>query len=191
MGIQKNIEIDGKHGRPILTDVLWSNEAPIKTVIVFCHGYKGFKDWGAWNQMGEQFMQMGYCFVKFNFSFNGGTVEQPIDFPDLNAFGNNNYSIELDDLKVVLDWIETSLQNKIRASDPKLFLMGHSRGGGICAIKSEEDERIDGLITLASVSDFKKRFNEGSEEFETWKQTGVKYVLNGRTKQDMPHFFQT
>ena len=27
-------------------------------------------------------------------------------------------------------------------------------------------------------------------ELAVWKKTGVKYVLNGRTKQQMPHFYQ-
>ena len=55
-------------------------------LIIFCHGYKGFKDWGAWNLMAEAFAKIGFCFIKFNFSHNGGTIEQPIDFPDLEAF---------------------------------------------------------------------------------------------------------
>jgi len=69
-------------------------------------------------------------------------------------------------------------------------LIGHSRGGGICAIKASENKQIKGLITWAGVSDFKIRFNENSEEFNEWKDKGVKYVENKRTKQQMPHFFQ-
>ena len=33
-------------------------------------------------------------------------MDQPIDFPDLEAFGNNNYTKELDDLRSVIDWVE-------------------------------------------------------------------------------------
>ena len=51
---------------------------------------------------------IGIAVLKFNFSHNGGTVEQPIDFPDLEAFGHNNYTKELDDLNQVLDWVETT-----------------------------------------------------------------------------------
>ena len=40
----------------------------------------------------------GFAFVKFNFSHNGGTIENPIDFPDLKAFGNNTYGKEVADL---------------------------------------------------------------------------------------------
>ena len=46
----------------------------------------------------KTFAASGIAVLKFNFSHNGGTVEQPIDFPDLEAFGHNNYTKELDDL---------------------------------------------------------------------------------------------
>jgi pimeloyl-ACP methyl ester carboxylesterase len=140
--------------------------------------------------MAKQFAEAGFCFIKFNFSHNGGTLQQPIDFPDLEAFGNNNYSIELDDLDCVLNWIYVSLDLKTKVNFDDITLIGHSRGGGIAVIKSEEDFRIKKLITLAGVSDFKVRFNEGSKEFLEWKDKGIKYVLNGRTHQQMPHYFQ-
>lgn len=186
----KNIAIQSKHQKPILIDVFYLDNDFRKPIVVFCHGYKGFKDWGAWNIMAKQFAEAGFCFIKFNFSHNGGTPEQPIDFPDLEAFGNNNYSIELDDLDCVLNWIYVSLDLKTKVNFDDITLIGHSRGGGIAAIKSEEDSRIKKLITLASVSDFKARFNEGSKEFMEWKDKGIKYVLNGRTHQQMPHYFQ-
>ena len=98
--------------KPILLDYyipLNGNKCPI---IIFAHGYKGFKDWGAWSLMGKEFTKAGLCFIKFNFSHNGGTVDQPIDFPDLEAFGTNNYSKELDDLGDVMDWIISNLKNE-------------------------------------------------------------------------------
>lgn len=185
-----NIIIEGKHNKPILVDICYlSNNRP-KPIIIFCHGYKGFKDWGAWNLMATAFAEAGFCFIKFNFSYNGGTQEQPIDFPDLEAFGNNNYTKELDDLDTVINWVYENTVLKKEANINNITLLGHSRGGGVVTIKAEEDTRIKSCISLAGISDFKARFNEGSTEFTTWKQTGIKYVENGRTKQQMPHYFQ-
>ena len=31
-----------------------------KPLVIFCHGYKGFKDWGAWNLMAEAFRKQIY-----------------------------------------------------------------------------------------------------------------------------------
>ncbi|MEJ2112852.1 MAG: alpha/beta fold hydrolase [Flavobacteriaceae bacterium] len=186
----KNIIIPGKHDKPILIDVHYTENDVHKPIVVFCHGYKGFKDWGAWNIMANYFAGVGFCFIKFNFSYNGGTVDQPIDFPDLEAFGNNNYTKELDDLESVIDWV-TSNPNISKVGDTKnISLIGHSRGGGIATIKAEEDHRISNIISLAGVSDFKARFHLDTNEFEQWKKAGVKYVENGRTKQQMPHFYQ-
>lgn len=185
----KNSIIDGKHQKPIVTDVFYNETNQPKKVVVFCHGYKGFKDWGAWNLMAESFAKAGFFFIKFNFSHNGGTPEQPIDFPDLEAFGNNNYTKELDDLESVLDWISinTDFENEINSTD--ISLIGHSRGGGIVLLKANEDPRIKEVITLASVCDFGSR-SSVTGDLENWKTEGVKYVVNGRTKQQMPHFYQ-
>jgi len=180
--------IDGKHQKPILIDTTRDLNQENPPIVIFCHGYKGFKDWGAWNLMAEAFAKAGFFFVKFNFSYNGGTVEQPIDFPDLDAFGNNNYTKELDDLECVIDWIFKG--HVIKSVDlSNTSLMGHSRGGGIVCIKAEEDSRITRVISLAGVSSYGKRTST-TGDLEQWKKDGVKYVLNGRTNQQMPHYYQ-
>jgi pimeloyl-ACP methyl ester carboxylesterase len=189
MKVIKNIIVKGKHGKPIVTDVFFKEDKRPKNLLIFCHGYKGFKDWGAWNLMATAFSNLGFFFVKFNFSHNGGSVEKPIDFPDLEAFGNNNYTKERDDLQSVIDWVVTSsdFKNEINCAD--ISLMGHSRGGGTVLIKAAEDRRITKVISLAGVSDYGSRFPK-KEDFKKWVETGVFYVKNGRTKQEMPHFYQ-
>ena len=179
-----------KHEKSILIDVSYDPYKKKQPIVIFCHGYKGFKDWGAWHLVADAFAKSGCFFIKFNFSHNGGTIEQPIDFPDLEAFGNNNYIKELDDLKSVLDWITStnSPYNTFIDSD-KVTVIGHSRGGGIAMIKTSEDPRITRLITWASVCDYEDRFLKG-EALENWKNDGIFYVQNGRTKQQMPHYFQ-
>lgn len=189
MAITKNISIPGKHNKPIVTDVFYKENNTQKPSVIFCHGYKGFKDWGAWDLMAKAFAEAGFFFIKFNFSHNGGTIEQPIDFPDLEAFGNNNYTKELDDLETVIDWVcsNTTFENNVDLST--INLIGHSRAGGIVTIKAEEDTRIKKVVSLAGVSSFGKRTST-SGDLEQWKKDGVKYVLNGRTKQQMPHYYQ-
>ncbi|MDC1533912.1 alpha/beta fold hydrolase [Polaribacter sp.] len=189
MKILKNFVIQGKHQKPIVTDVFYNETQQSQKVIIFCHGYKGFKDWGAWNLMAERLANAGYFFIKFNFSHNGGTLEQPIDFPDLEAFGNNNYTKELDDLQSVLDWISNNSQFKNTVDSNQISIIGHSRGGGIVTLKAAQDPRVKNIISLASVCDFASRSSTNSD-LSAWKKTGVKYVLNGRTKQQMPHFYQ-
>lgn len=189
MQIDKNFVLHRTNKKPILLDTFYSKKFFNQPIIIFCHGYKGFKDWGAWNLMAKSIADAGICFVKFNFSHNGGTMENPIDFPDLEAFGNNNYSIELNDLNDVINWVTTEFKDNLYIDTSNLILLGHSRGGGIAILKAKEDLRIKKLITLASVCDFAKR-TATIGDLKEWKKTGVKYVLNGRTKQQMPHFYQ-
>ena len=187
--INKNLVLKRENNKPIVWDAFFNNNNNKKPLVIFCHGYKGFKDWGAWNVMAKEFATQGYCVIKFNFAYNGGTVEQPIDFPNLNAFGNNNYTKELDDLDSVLNWVEANLSSNNNINTNNITLLGHSRGGGIVTIKAEEDSRISNIISLAGICDFGKR-TATIGNLEEWKKEGVKYVLNGRTKQQMPHFYQ-
>lgn len=189
MHIEKNILLERVNNKPILIDTFHNPNKTDQPVVIFCHGYKGFKNWGAWDLMGQKIAASNHCFIKFNFSHNGGTVDNPIDFPDLEAFGHNNYTKELNDLKDVMDWVQIYFKNNPSIDINHIYLIGHSRGGGIAIIKASEDDRVKKLVTLASVSDFGNRF--GTEnEIQEWKESGVKYVQNGRTKQQMPHFYQ-
>jgi pimeloyl-ACP methyl ester carboxylesterase len=189
MTIEKNIILERKDKKPILIDTFYSEEKQNQPIVIFCHGYKGFKDWGSWNLMAETFAKAGFCFIKFNFSHNGGTMDNPIDFPDLEAFGHNNYTKELDDLDDVISWSQNKFKTDSNINTNNIVLVGHSRGGGIAIIKASEDSRVTKLITLASVCDFGKR-TATIGDLKEWKTEGVKYVLNGRTKQQMPHYYQ-
>ena len=181
--IAKNqIVIENIGKKSILADVSFLGSCLDKPVVIFCHGYKGFKDWGAWNLVADYFANKGFIFVKFNFSHNGGTLEHPIDFPDEESFGKNTYSQELEDLGHVIDYCISSFSIK------QVCLIGHSRGGGISVLKAGQDNRVSKLCTWAGVSDFKSRFPKG-EKLEEWKSNGVMYVLNGRTKQNLPHYY--
>lgn len=179
---QKNIIL--KSEKEFLADAIFLNSEEQLPLIIFIHGYKGYKDWGTWELMGEKFAKAGFYFVKFNMSRNGTTIENPNDFADLEAFGQNNYSKELEDLELVI----THLKNQKEVDSQNVILLGHSRGGGISIIKASENKSITKLITLASVSTL-DRFPK-NEAFENWKKDGVYYIENARTKQKMPHYFQ-
>jgi alpha-beta hydrolase superfamily lysophospholipase len=128
--------------------------------------------------------------VKFNFSHNGGTPQQPVDFPDLEAFAENNYSIELEDLTRMIDLVSQENSFNTDVKKGAIHLIGHSRGGGIVLIKAEEDTRISKVATWAGVCDYKIRFKEDTLEFKNFRKTGTFYVENARTKQQMPHHWQ-
>lgn len=190
MIILKNKILHEKGKRATLYDVYQDGLSSNKPVVIFCHGYKGFKDWGAWHLVAEEFAKAGFFFVKLNFSHNGGTIDQPIDFPDLEAFANNNFSLELDDIDRLITHLGENTEYQTIADLNNISLIGHSRGGGIVLIKAAENLKIKKVITWAGLSDFKVLFQEDSENFKQWQRDGIYYVENTRTKQQLPHYFQ-
>ena len=185
LNIDRNIIITNTETRDFLADAFYLESSAKLPLVIFAHGYKGYKDWGAWDLMATKFAEAGFFFVKFNFSHDGTTIDQPKDFADLEAFGNNNFSKEMSDYDEVLN----HFYNHPKIDQAKIAIIGHSRGGGITLIKAFEDERVKLLITLAGVSNFKYRF-PSQDRFDEWKNSGVMYSENKRTHQQMPHYFQ-
>ena len=157
-----------------------------KKVIIFCHGFKGFKDWGCWNLVANYFVNNGFNFLKFNFSHNGTTLENTSQISDLNTFSKNNYSIELSDITRVIDFV---LSGKISVKMSNIFIIGHSRGGGIACLGTQNYPQISKLVTWAGVANFKDRF-PNNEELENWKEVGERFIVNSRTKQMLPQKYQ-
>ncbi len=187
MNAQKNIQLLSPSGRPLLADLYYHANGIPKPVIVFIHGFKGFKDWGCWNLFAEAFTNAGFVYVKFNFSHNGVTTEKPTEFADLEAFGRNTYSKELADLDMVISWL---CQGKapIPAEEmdtSRLGLAGHSRGGGIALLQAARDARVKAVATWAGVDNLAFLW-ESNPALEAWKQQGVIHIFNARTGQEMP-----
>lgn len=150
--------------------------------IVFAHGYKGFKDWGAWPIMGDMFAQEGWEFVRFNFSHNGHVLPDLNECSDALAWRKNTYSKEKSDLEEILLIATESCE-----PNEKVIVIGHSRGGGVAALAAS-NSHVDGIVLLASVSDFARRFPVGAK-LDTWRNTDRLEVVNGRTQQVLSHSF--
>ena len=185
---KESLIINGSRTKKILIDVNFNHNFKKKPIVIFSHGFKGFKDWGPFNKMAENFAEKNFFFIKFNFSFNGTSIENPNDFVDLDAFGNNNFSIELDDLNLVINWINDNSKFSNEIDTNNINLLGHSRGGAISILKSNEDSRINKVISWASPSNFINRMDKS--KLDIWKKSGVAYIFNSRTNQNMPLFYQ-
>ncbi len=184
-----NFLIENKDHPPILAD-LFLSPAKKAPVVVYCHGYKGFKDWGHLPYIAPYFSVHSMHFLKFNFTHNGTSLNQPDEFVDLESFAENNYSRELLDVEKVIDYLFSDRNaDKEKMDLNQVYLMGHSRGGGIAILVASKDKRIKKLVTWAAVSDFARRFPIG-KAMSKWKEEGVFYIKNSRTKQNLPHNYQ-
>jgi dienelactone hydrolase len=156
-------------------------------VLIFLHGFKGFKDWGHFPLVAEFLSRSGFAVVKFNFSHNGTTPENQTEFADLEAFGKNTFSLELSDLNVVIDDIFWRGGKELNCDPNRIGLIGHSRGGGIALLSAYHDKRVKAVATWAALCDFEPRVNP--PELIEWKKNKVLYEMNSRTGQQMPVYF--
>jgi pimeloyl-ACP methyl ester carboxylesterase len=190
---KEEVVIKGKHPLPITLDVNYyfnPKQPELKRpLVIFCHGFKGFKDWGTFNLIAKYFALEQFFLVKLNFSHNGTSPENLSDIHDTEAFGLNNFEIELDDLGTVIDWLADSKNPYFNQYDfNNLNLVGHSRGGALVMLKSVEDKRVQKVACWAPVNDLEKYMY--LSDIEKWKSTGVSYVENKRTGIELPLYFQ-
>lgn len=184
--VKKNLWFVGANDRQSVLDIYIPKSGKKSPLLIFLHGFKGFKDWGHFPLICKAFANKGLAVLSFNFSHNGGTVENPIDFPDLEAFSENTYSKELEDVSLILEWITKHKSTHFGEVDlANISILGHSRGGGIALLAANRLPEIKSVITWASVADYKKRLPKAND-LSKWKEAGVRFIKNGRTHQDMP-----
>ena len=189
MILQKEFVLQGSKGKPILLDVTFDDEIkkPLPTVI-FCHGFKGFKDWGTFNFIDQYFAKQGFCFAKFNFSHNGTSLSCPTDFVDVEAFGNNNFLFELQETKSVINFLLKHDFKNFEIDTNNLSIIGHSRGGGTAILAGAQHEAIKKIIGWAPVHEFLKYWD--ATTLEKIKRDGVLWIENSRTQQRLPMYYQ-
>ncbi|TPE42830.1 alpha/beta hydrolase family protein [Pontibacter mangrovi] len=179
-----------EHGRPFTADATYRPDNTPKPVVIFTHGFKGFKDWGHFNLLATYFAKQGFVFIKFNFAYNGTTVDNYADMHDMEAFGQNNFSLELDDMQALIDLLHSD-NPPVEATEldlSRIYLIGHSRGGGAVILKAAEEPRVKAVATWAAVNRYDNRWDE--LHMDKWKEEGVQYVQNARTGLQMPLYYQ-
>lgn len=177
MFIVEDFEIKGFGSLPIKGDITYANTYP-DYVVIFVHGFKGFKDWGTHHLTANYFASKSIYFLKFNFSHSGVNPNDLSDVNDLELFAKNTPSKELYDLDQVISFAANKFPHL------QIVLLGHSRGGALSILQAAKDKRVIKLITWASIASFRNLWKQ--EDEENWKETGVNHVLNGRTGEKMP-----
>ena len=185
MEILRNIALKGAQNKPFSADVYFTLNSFYKPVVIFNHGFKGFKDWGIWDLVAKRFAKEGFAFIKFNQSHNGVTAKKPLEFTDLNAFGKNTYSNELADIQAVVDWVGNSPSLPLDlVNKDKIYLLGHSRGGSSAILAASRSTKIKRVASWAAFKDIGERFNIPA--YAAWQNEKTCYIENSRTGQKMP-----
>lgn len=175
----REFSLNGADGKIIIGDITSDDKNPKAPIVLFIHGFKGFKDWGAHNLVATHFASNGYRYIKFNLSHSGVPADDLGDVTDMESFASNTVSKELFDVNAVLDFIEKSY-----GKNTEINIIGHSRGGGLAIIQAANDVRINKLITWSAISNFNSLWKK--EQEATWKKTGKIFITNARTNEQMP-----
>lgn len=178
--IRQTVRLEPRPGDVIRGDVRLPEGPPPRSAIVVVHGFKGFKDWGFFPYVCDGLAASGHAVVSFNLSHNG-VGEDLLEFTELERFGANTLSLELDD---VLYMVDQTLTGAVLPTRPRrVGVLGHSRGGGQAVLAAAADDRIQAIATWAAVSDFDRWSDEAKAE---WRADGRIWIMNSRTGQQMP-----
>lgn len=178
--IERPFTLEPRPGDRIRGDVRIPDGPPPRTAVVVVHGFKGFKDWGFFPWVCTELAAAGHAVVSFNMSHNG-IGRDGLSFTELDRFGANTFSLELDEILHVLD--DVARGGLLPRRPDRIGLLGHSRGGGMSILAAGEEGRVDALATWAAIS----HFDRWSEEMKAeWRADGRRWVLNSRTGQQMP-----
>ncbi|WP_433945402.1 alpha/beta hydrolase [Paenibacillus sp. SN-8-1] len=125
-----------------------SRDSEPQSLIILAHGFKGFKDFAMFTYTAEQ-LSRHHEVITFNFSHNG-IDDNPQEFAEIEKFAVGTYDLELHDLDVLISYLR---QNPELSLLP-LFLIGHSRGAGICLVYGFDHPRtLTGVLSWNGVTD--------------------------------------
>ncbi|HSY50611.1 MAG TPA: alpha/beta fold hydrolase [Thermoanaerobaculia bacterium] len=145
-----------------------------KALVVIVHGFKGFKDWGFFPWLAGTLFDHHFAVCRFNMS-RSGIEENPETFDRLDLFAEDTYSGQVADLKKVVSYCQQRV-------DAPVFLVGHSRGGGVSLLAAEGIENLSGIVTWSAIS-HTDRWDDATKSL--WRRIGYLEVENARTKQMM------
>ncbi len=177
--MKRDIVFTASDGEKIRTTLFGEDNLGTGPIVVFVHGFKGFKDWGFWPYIGEYFADRGFVVLTFNFSHNG-VGESLTEFDELDKFARNTFSREVRELSEIIDAVNNGFFGDIGGQ--RIGVLGHSRGGGIALATAHKKPDVAAVAIWSSIASFDRYSDKLRRE---WKNRGYFKVMNQRTKQVM------
>lgn len=178
--------VPSTEGLPIHYDlyVPAGNSSRSFPVVLFLHGFKGFKDWGPFPAACEELSSAGFAVVAMNFSLNG-VGENMLEFDELDLFARETFTQDLDDVGTVISALKNGTigTEKATLGTDTIGIIGHSRGGHTAVAAAAEYDEVTCLVTWSAVADYNERWTDQMKE--DWNSKGHTDIMNGRTGQVM------
>ena len=175
----KSCEIRSKSGEIILADLRYADRHS-GPVIIICHSFMAFKDWGFFPHLAEGIAAAGFPTLAFNYT-HGGTDRKSPRISDFRKFEQNTFTRELEDLTRVIGAKVNHEDEVSDIADQRIVLLGHSRGGGTAILQAASDPRVVALVTLSAVSTFDRWTEHQKSE---WRRIG--HLRMGKDESSSP-----
>lgn len=150
-------------------------------VMLICHGFKGYKDYGFFPHLAEAASAAGLIAHRFNFSHCGMTNNiDTFERPDL--FESDTWRKQVSDLNRVIGSVEAG---ELAGRGLPVVVFGHSRGADTTLLMAGEPGmrgRLAGVVTAAAPSACARL---GPEQIEMLKRVGRMPSPSSRTGQTL------
>jgi len=175
--LKNSAEIASPQGETIRCDIRAPAGSRSLPVVIICHSFMAFKDWGFFPFVADRIAGEGFVTVIFNFSRNGvsGDGDRITDF---GKFSTNSFSVELGDLGSVVKAVRGGGLAAGSGDPGRIVLLGHSRGGGIAVTYASRDPAISDLATWSAISTFNRWT---PRQLDSWRKAGYLSLGAGGT----------
>jgi len=144
------------------------------------HGFLGFKDWSFFPWLADFFAEQGFPVVRFNFSGSGMGPRTDGPFEELEAFQADTITRQLEDLRSVIQAVTQGRLEPDLSAQKKVFLWGHSRGGGVCLLAALGQPQVLGAATWATIGRVNRYLYDMKQ---SWRKQGFTVFESSRTGQ--------
>jgi uncharacterized protein len=137
-------KIAGSRGE-IIHGTTHTPEGDSRGIVLIAHGFLGYKDYGMFPWLAEQFSKIGWIAHRFNFS-HSGMLEGKEEFVRTDLFEQATWNTQVEDLAIL---VEAFKQEGIPVA-----VLGHSRGGLASLLALGRGRLpVDGVVSLSAPSD--------------------------------------
>ncbi|GAB1370761.1 alpha/beta hydrolase [Candidatus Kapaibacterium sp.] len=163
-------EILNKVGRIIKYNIRIPEDNSSVPLIIFSHGFKGFRNWSFIPYVCSKFSDSGFISLNLDFSMNG-IIDDEKQIYDDSVFRKNTVSSEIADLICLIEYLKENRENAeyLKNWNSEIILVGHSLGGAVSILTSEKLNDVKGIVLWASIS---KLDRNTQRQKDLWKEIG-------------------
>lgn len=168
-------------------DIYSNDEINPKSILIFFHGYKSFRNWGFIPYICDKVSESDAIVVALDFSLNGILHEYPLKI-DVDNFAKNTVSQEIQDGQLLLNLLHNTeeqtdeLRQLLKNWNGKFILAGHSRGAGIALILANWNKLVEKLVLIAPIANFNRYRDRFIKE---WIDVGKIEFFDSQSQQTL------